>query len=217
MDRTPIRPWQGPARDVPGGPDTGTASALSRAVFDAMPAMVFVVDEDVRIEEYNLAARALLGGDRSVVLRRRAGEVLHCLHEADVPEGCGRGPNCRHCTVRNAVGEAFHGGSVVRRRAKLELERDGRRVQIYALITASPFEYEGVRRVVLVVEDISELAELQRIIPICCRCKKVRDDRESWTRVEAYFKDRWDLDFTHGFCPECERREMKAIDATLGD
>jgi hypothetical protein len=65
--------------------------------------------------------------------------------------------------------------------------------------------------VLLVIEDISEIAELHRLIPICSVCRKVRDDKESWMQVEAYFKSGWDVDFTHGFCPDCLQVEMDKI------
>jgi uncharacterized Fe-S cluster-containing protein len=46
------------------------------------------------------------------------------------------------------------------------------------------------------------------MIPVCSICKKVRDDQESWSRFEAYFKEHWDVDFSHGYCPECFKKEM---------
>jgi len=186
-------------------------SDLLRAVFDVLPSMVFVVDEDVRIQEYNTAASDLLMAERKTILKRRAGEILHCVHSTDVPEGCGRAPSCKECIVRNSVTEAFRGNRIVRRRMRLELDRAGNRVTLYALITASPFSFRERPHALLVIEDISEIAELHRLIPICSVCRKVRDDKESWMQVESYFKNSWDVDFTHGFCPDCLQVEMDKI------
>lgn len=188
---------------------------ILRSVFDAIPSFIFVVDDDVRIQDYNAAAAELLLLQRSAVLKRRGGEVLNCLHAADVPEGCGRAPLCKDCVIRNSVAEAFQGNRVVRRRKKLEILRDGNKIEIYALITASPFYYKKRPLVLLVIEDISEIAELQRMIPICCICKKVRDDKKSWFRLEAYFKDHWDVDFSHSYCPECYKSEMEKIEKEI--
>lgn len=186
-------------------------SDLLRAVFDVLPSMVFVVDEDVRIQEYNTAASDLLMAERKTILKRRAGEILHCVHSTDVPGGCGRAPSCKECIVRNSVTEAFRGNRVVRRRMRLELDRNGNKVTLYALITASPFSFRERPHALLVIEDISEIAELHRLIPICSVCRKVRDDKESWMQVESYFKNSWDVDFTHGFCPDCLQIEMDKI------
>ncbi|MGA8181806.1 MAG: PAS domain-containing protein [Desulfobacterales bacterium] len=193
----------------------GDGKDILRSVFDSIPSLIFVVDDDVRIQEYNAAAAELLLLKRPAILKRRGGEVLNCLHAVDVQEGCGRGPMCKDCVIRNSVAEAFHGNRVVRRRKKLEILRDGNKIEIYALITASPFCYQKKPLVLLVIEDISEIAELQRLIPICSICKKVRDDKESWFRLEAYFKEHWDVDFSHGYCPECFKKEMNKAKKNL--
>jgi hypothetical protein len=186
---------------------------MLRAVFDALPSLVFVVDQDVRIQDYNAAASALIVGERKTVLKQRAGEILHCIHSSEVPDGCGRSLSCKDCIIRNSVTEAFRGNRVVRRRARIELIRERDKLEIYALVTVSPFFFQEMSHALLVIEDISEIAELYRMIPICSVCGKVRDNKESWMRVEAYFKNTWDVDFSHGYCPDCFKIEMDKIKA----
>ena len=184
-------------------------------VFNAIPSPIFVVDNDVQIHEYNAAAAALLAANRSTILRRRGGEALHCLHSRDVPEGCGRAPFCKDCVIRNSVSAAFQGNKVVRSRHKMELIRDGHILEIYALITASPFLFQGTNLVLLVVEDISEIMELKRIIPICAICKKVRNDKDYWMQVESYFKEHLDVDFSHGLCPDCYKKQKNELKSMI--
>jgi hypothetical protein len=191
--------------------DTIHGVDIYRAIFDALPSLVFVVDDDVRIYECNAAAENLLEAKSAAVLRKRAGQVLHCLHSTDVSEGCGRAEFCRGCVIRNAVTDAFGGNRVVRTRTRLEIVRKGAVVEIYAFISATPFIYSGKQLVLLVVEDMSEIAELRQLIPICSVCKKVRDDTESWLRLESYFKDRWDIDFTHGLCTDCHKAALEEL------
>jgi hypothetical protein len=189
------------------------ADGMARALLDALPSLVFVADRDVRIQEYNAAAVALIQAERETLLQRRAGDVLNCIHAKDADGGCGRGPACKDCVIRNAVTEAFHGNRVVRRRTRIEFLRGGEKLEIYALITASPFTFHGTAHALLVIEDISEIAELYRMIPVCSICKKVRDDKASWVKLETYFKKSWDVDFTHGICPACLAAEMAKLDA----
>jgi hypothetical protein len=89
----------------------------------------------------------------------------------------------------------------------------GTRWRFYALVTASPFSFQRGSHALLVIEDISEIAELYRLIPMCSGCGKVRDDTKSWMQVEAYFKNNWDVDFSHGYCPECFKIAMQKMDA----
>jgi hypothetical protein len=188
---------------------------IIRAVFDALPSLVFVVDRDVSVQEYNAAAAEFLMTGGAAVIKQRAGNILHCLHSTDVPEGCGEASFCAHCIIRNAVTEAFEGKRVVRRRTKVELVRGDEKVEMYALITTTPFQFRDQPLALLVIEDISELAELQRMIPICIGCRKIRDDKDAWLLVETYFKRNWDVDFTHGYCPDCYTVELEKIKARL--
>ncbi len=184
---------------------------LGIVVFDAIPSPIFVVDGDVKIYAYNNAAAALLAPNRSTIIRRRGGEALHCLHSQSVPEGCGRAPLCTDCVIRNSVVEAIQGNKVVRKRHKMELVRHEHILEIYTLITTSPFAFQGADLVLLVVEDISEIVQLRRIIPICAKCKKVRNDSNYWVLVESYLKEHLDVDFSHSFCPDCYESEIDSL------
>jgi hypothetical protein len=48
-----------------------------------------------------------------------------------------------------------------------------------------------------------EVKVLEGMIPICARCKKIRDEKEVWQPLEKYISDRSETTFTHGLCPEC--------------
>lgn len=176
------------------------------AVLDAIPSPIFLVDDDVQILGYNLAASRLLAQAPDEVMRRRAGEVLHCLHANEAPGGCGRAEFCQDCLVRNSVNESRLGQRVVRKRARMELVTAAGTVELYLLVTTTPFTYQAKPLVLLILEDISELMELKGILPICIYCKKIRDDQEFWQSVEKYFKEHLDQQFTHGICPDCARK-----------
>jgi PAS domain-containing protein len=190
--------------------------ALLRRFLDAIPSFVLVVDEDVRILDYNAAATGLLGASQKEVLRRRSGEVLNCLHSTDAPGGCGQGEFCKTCIIRTAVNDAFSGQTCVRHRAKMQLLSNGKAADVFMLVTASPFSHEQRKMVLLVLEDISELVELQHIVPICMYCKRVREDDQYWTQVEAYFNRKWDVRFSHGLCPDCQKIEMEKLQHDFG-
>jgi hypothetical protein len=53
-----------------------------------------------------------------------------------------------------------------------------------------------------------EVAMLERILPICSFCKKIRDHDESWQPLETYFRNHSDLAFSHGLCPDCAQRHF---------
>jgi len=44
---------------------------------------------------------------------------------------------------------------------------------------------------------------LEGILPICCYCKKIRDEADEWRMLEDYIETRSAAEFSHGICPEC--------------
>jgi len=50
---------------------------------------------------------------------------------------------------------------------------------------------------------LTEITTLRGLLPICCCCKKIRDDNGYWNQIEVYFQERSDLEFSHGLCPQC--------------
>ena len=51
--------------------------------------------------------------------------------------------------------------------------------------------------------------QLQGLLPICCYCKKIRDDSNYWHQVEAYMAQHAQVQFSHSVCPECTEKFKK--------
>ncbi len=187
---------------------------ILRTVMDAMPSAVFVVDGDVHIVDANRAALELIRSSRNGRQEPlRAGEALHCLHAFDQPDGCGRSVDCGNCVIRGAVKDALNGQHSLRRRTRLQLRLEDRIQDAYFQVTVSGFRYQGRDLVLLVLEDISEFAELRKIVPICAQCKRIRQDEDYWQSVESYVGRFMDLSFSHSYCPSCKQEILRSIDA----
>ena len=61
-------------------------------------------------------------------------------------------------------------------------------------------------RVVELEEAIASVKTLQGLLPICCYCKKIRDDGNYWHRVESYIAGHANVRFSHGICPDCSEK-----------
>jgi signal transduction histidine kinase len=55
-------------------------------------------------------------------------------------------------------------------------------------------------------QALEKISTLKGLLPICAWCKKVRDDRGYWKKVEDYIEEHTDALFTHGICPECYKK-----------
>jgi hypothetical protein len=55
-------------------------------------------------------------------------------------------------------------------------------------------------------QTLQHVKRLQGILPICVKCKKIRDDKGYWNRIESYIREHSEADFSHGICPECAKK-----------
>jgi PAS domain-containing protein len=177
------------------------------AILNAMPSPVLVADDDLKIIAVNQVASEMLSKEPKMIFRRRAGEILHCVHSTEVAEGCGRAPACKDCIVRNSVTASFMDHKTLRQKARMELVENGKGIkEIFLVVTTAPLQFHGNEFAMLILQDVSQLMELKRILPICAHCKKIRNDDQYWCSVEPYFKEHMGLDFSHGLCPECIKK-----------
>ena len=58
----------------------------------------------------------------------------------------------------------------------------------------------------------AHIKELRTLLPICCSCKKIRDDQDCWHQLENYLLDHSEVRFSHDLCPICLQREMNSPD-----
>jgi PAS domain S-box-containing protein len=56
-----------------------------------------------------------------------------------------------------------------------------------------------------------ELENLRGILPICMRCRKIRDIDGGWVQLERYIHDHSSAEFSHGLCPECDEVYRRQI------
>ncbi len=184
--------------------------AYYRTILDTLPVPVFVVDNDVRIHDLNIAASQMFGVCRRDIYKMRGGDALHCLNSYTTADGCGRSAICENCVIRNSVKVGLEGEGVSRKRMKFQVAGKSGKRELDMLITANRLPNTSL--VLLVLEDVTELTRLKAILPICVRCRKVRDDNQYWQQVEQYFEENAGMMFSHGLCPGCWEHEMKSLD-----
>lgn len=96
----------------------------------------------------------------------------------------------------------------------------------YHLTTVKPIfdDHEKVVSVICISKDITERIQVEKereklinelrealedintlsgLLPICAKCKKIRDDKGYWNSIEEYIEKNSDASFSHGMCSEC--------------
>ena len=58
-------------------------------------------------------------------------------------------------------------------------------------------------------EALESIHTLKGLIPICASCKKIRDDQGFWNQLETYIEQHSGAVFSHGLCPECQKKFLE--------
>ncbi len=179
-----------------------------RALFDAMSALVFIVDERLTVHDANLAAARALGPEAQLLLKRLCGDVLRCLNSGVDPKAgevgpCGDTVHCSECVLRKSTAAALAGEPATRRPYAMRLLVGAEHREAHFVVSATPFEYGGQRYAMLVMEDVTELLELRKIVPICSWCHKVYVSGGYHAGLEQRLREQALIEYSHGICPVC--------------
>lgn len=67
-------------------------------------------------------------------------------------------------------------------------------------------EQERLKLIEELTDALARVKTLNGLLAICSSCKKIRDDRGNWQKLETFISEHTQAKFTHGICPECVRR-----------
>ena len=59
---------------------------------------------------------------------------------------------------------------------------------------------------------LSRVRALEGLVPICMYCKKIRDDDDTWHKLETYIEEHSDASFSHSLCEPCRKAHYPAVD-----
>jgi CheY-like chemotaxis protein len=64
-------------------------------------------------------------------------------------------------------------------------------------------EHRLAARVEEIERALQRVRHLERLLPICMYCKRVRKDPSYWQEIDEYLHLQTGTDFSHGICPDC--------------
>ena len=105
---------------------------------------------------------------------------------------------------------AFFGGYVSHMRRRLRLQNDGimkahEEIKI-EMEERKKAQEEKDNLIVELRKALSEVKTLSGMLPICSSCKKIRDDKGYWNKIELYIHSHSEVQFSHGICPDCAKK-----------
>ncbi len=143
------------------------SEAEINAIYNHIPAIIILVDEERRVQKVNKLALQFSGRIEEEILGLRGGEALRCLNSLDDPQGCGFGPQCQFCMVRNTVLDTFKTGKAVYGiEYALPFIKEQKRVELHLLISTTPLTIKGKNMVLVSINDISDLKLAQSALNV---------------------------------------------------
>jgi len=131
-------------------------------LFNTMDCAIFIVDENVRVQNVNKTFEALFQKSEKEVYNELCGNALGCIFPVRAKQQCGETINCSICQLRKNLVECLTEKSgplstIIAREFFINNEV----VPKYFHITTKYFEYNDLKLVLVMVFDISEV-EIQR-------------------------------------------------------
>jgi PAS domain S-box-containing protein len=137
--------------------DLRVRDAELSAMLDSAPMLMLLVDTERRVVKSNRAAAEFAGRSLEEMVGLRAGDALRCLHSLDDPRGCGSGPSCHMCLIRNTVIDTIETGNRHRQvEWRLPFVREGQTEELAFFLYTSPVSLPQKRTVVF-IEDITDV------------------------------------------------------------
>jgi len=73
----------------------------------------------------------------------------------------------------------------------------------YNVTERKKMEAERTQLIAHLNEMLSKVKTLSGLLPICASCKKIRDDRGYWQKLETFVREHSSAEFSHSICPDC--------------
>ena len=135
------------------------------AIHENAPIAMMLLDRDRQVHKANGFAAGFAGRTTAEMTGMTGGEALRCLHHLDDPKGCGFGPACARCQVKQAVLHTFETGvSQTEVAAWLPFPRGDAVEERCLLISTAYLQIGGTERVLVCAQDITERKHAQKAL-----------------------------------------------------
>ena len=54
--------------------------------------------------------------------------------------------------------------------------------------------------------SLEKVKLLTGLLPICSHCNKIKNEQNQWEKLERYISAHSEADFSHGICPDCQKK-----------
>jgi two-component sensor histidine kinase len=129
------------------------------------PVLLLVMNAESHVEKVNNLAAQMSGRPAHELIGSSLGDVIRCLSVADDPAGCGAGPACANCSIRNAAVETLKSGTKFESvEGKIPVLVDGERKERHLLFSCTPLVLGRNRKALLCAQDVTPLKRAEQAL-----------------------------------------------------
>ncbi len=133
-----------------------------KAIFDAAPISMLIVDEKITIQNTNETFLDTFNMSNPDILNKGIGRAFGCEHSLDNECGCGHGPACHGCKLREALEGVISSSKAIKGlEIKKVLNTGSQEADRCFRINAVPLLLGEKKHAVVVIDDITEYRKLE--------------------------------------------------------
>ena len=194
-----------------------TAEKKYRKLHESMRDGFVFVDMEGRIKEFNETYRDMLGYNHDEIEALTYIDITpekwhkvekKIVAEQILPKGFSE---VYEKEYRRKDGTVFP----VELRTILIKSDDGTNEGMWAIVRditeRKKLEDERERNIASLQRAQEKIHVMRGMLPICSYCKKIRNDKGYWDEVASFISSHSEASFTHGICPDCEKKAYEEL------
>jgi len=132
------------------------------AIFDAVPAGMLLVDENMIVRRVNDGVRRMVGKEYLEIINCQIGESLACVNSSSSEKGCGHAITCPLCPIRKTVKTVLDTEQTIADvETSFTLKVEGKEITRWLCVTVQPVTIDGRKHAVAGIGDITERKEAE--------------------------------------------------------
>jgi len=137
--------------------DAISTQRIFTEIFGSMTGIAAVLDINRQVVYANTDFLSHLGlNSVEQILGKRTGEVVSCIHSAEVESGCGTSQSCAYCGAVNAILESQLTGMKSAKETRITSVVDGKMRSLDLIVSSTPLTLAGQQFFALILQDISD-------------------------------------------------------------
>jgi signal transduction histidine kinase len=126
-------------------------------ILEGMNNAVVILDYNRQIVAFNLLAKKLFEFYKTdIVLGKRLGEALNCIHSDVMPSGCGTSQFCQECGVAQALKNHKESFNKEVNECRITTAKDSVEISLDLKVSASSLRINTNKYIVFTIQDISD-------------------------------------------------------------